>query len=135
MKNPKKSTGKKKGKNSQPIYCETKSAAGCRSETAVKLLPVVEDEFLVSNMVVDKKTNVVTMLECLTSAGAHFRVSLPVALDDDTKATLQKQLNDARRKNSLVGVYVTLQFPSLQPSGIPRFPKVKGIRGGKGWFI
>lgn len=125
----------KGGKKKEIVLSESKTVAGCRSESAVKLLPVVEDEFLVSDIVVDKKSGLVTMLECLTTAGAHFRVSLPTSFDQETKKSLVQQLNEARKKNRLVGVFVTLQFPSLQPSGIPRFPKVKGIRGGKGWFI
>ncbi|CUI15152.1 DNA ligase, putative [Bodo saltans] len=114
------------------------SQNGFRSTTAVKLLPMIEDEFVVWDIVTSPKFS---GLECATKTGATFRVPFssvaPEELQDSSSdLAMLKKLRGSRKADCfVVGTYVTLQFQSRLPSGIPRFPKLKGIRGGAGWYL
>lgn len=117
-----------------------------RSNTAVKLLPFFEDEFVVLGVVLkalpgEKCTSQKSFwgLRCATKGGVVFQVQLPGRMDHlERKELLQAMIPRGRPVSSttaLVGLFATIQFPSLVHHGVPRFPKLKGIRGGKGWYL
>lgn len=127
-------------------HAASKASKPHRSFTAAKLLPYFESEYVVLDVVMKSRSpskNVRTQqqaffwgLQCATEGGATFKVALPAMLHDDERQQLLKQLQGHRKSaTELIGLYVTLQYPSILRSGIPRFPQVKGIRGGKSWFL
>lgn len=111
------------------------SKGGFRSTSAVKLLPLIEDEFVVLNII---GTSAFAGLECSTKAGSTFRVPFTSVTSDKAAidiTVMQKLRGNRSAYRFVVGTFVTLQFQSRLPSGIPRFPRIKCIRGGAGWYL
>ena len=124
-----------------------RSRVGCRSPTAAKLLPVRDSEFVITRVLFRREQHSAKSrkrvvravaanpcgLECMTDKGVSFRVTL------DTMSAEQRGVFLAALKRrgprGIIGLYVTLHYPALTAHGVPRFPKIKGLRGGKGWFL
>ncbi|RHW67031.1 DNA ligase [Trypanosoma brucei equiperdum] len=87
-------------------------------------------------------------VQCLSDTGRVFNVSLPKMNAENQQALLRHLLDvtggrkgggtpasGRTNKRSLTGLYATVKYQSLTEYGVPRFGQVKGIRGGKGWFV
>ena len=98
-------------------------AHGARSPNLLKLKSFEDSEFVVVGVVEGKGKwkGMLGAFVCLTADGAEFQVS--------------PQADDARRRamwlrhKTFNGCALTVQYQGLLPSGVPRFPVGKAIRG------
>lgn len=134
-----------------------RSAVGHRSPTAAKLLPVSDSEFVVTRVLFKSKPQAASAskaktrssppvssgrsarapygLQCMTDRGVAFRVTLDTMAAEHRQTFLAAVAKRETKRSGMVGLFVTLHYPSLTSRGVPRFPKIKGLRGGKGWFL
>tara|TARA_R110000751_G_scaffold307215_2_gene427757 strand:+ start:212 stop:814 length:603 start_codon:yes stop_codon:yes gene_type:complete len=91
---------------------ESRYEVGHRSKGLVKVKKFLDDEFLVTDIIVSNDGW--GILVCSTESGGKFRVSAP--------GTISNKISMLRNKESFINKQVTIQYANLTPDGIPFHP-------------
>lgn len=103
---------------------------GQRSQSMFKLVPWRDSEFQVLRiipMATKSNQNIISALECVTPTGKVFRVPAAVSPDIQKKWWVQR--------HNTVGMFATIRYASTTGHGVPRFGRIKGLRGSAGQLL